>query len=547
MTGLVIGAFEHELEILEVYWLAGFYHQTDLGWQIRVVMRGMLSGKFLVRSLPIGMYPMLTLGAHFEDGQLLPFHSRGVTGTATIPNVAEGEEVGSDRLPVGLYSFGSHRGGVQHLLKYATEQGVIFIPTAELMRFLFACNKTMANALMVPGSLMTLHQQQAFESGKPLHLSFSGDMPLRLLSQSFVQEFAWLAYDKSARTSWESVYAETVGKSHVSFVPPDIPNSTWTFRGIEHNGTWLVLELQHLSGRSVPCGKLSFSHPSLVHRPRQVKPGKVRKRSGTGDRNDLSRYRACADDTGSRTDRDQVETPIPSRSADFINPVNATKVWKTEKPTTKPSRKSGEVSTQGRPWCDTAVSVGPQAPLSRVQPIEFEFLEAVGWEELGRLEPMARVIRLMAELRPNVQLAMTLCKLPPGRAFSTAERRSRVCLIAILTEVDQPELVIVDIDRSGERAISTLVITADPTLRSSTLEGLIRQVLTDAVLNGGHWGHDLEVRLSSLATVFRLPRILNRNHTKYSQTYLAQVARRLQFRIVKSLTLCGSAGSCTGS
>lgn len=535
MTGLVIGAFEHELEILEVYWLAGFYHQTDLGWQIRVVMRGMLSGKFWVRSLPIGMYPMLTLGAHFEDGQLLQFHSRGVTGTATIPNVAEGEEVGSDRLPAGLYSFGSHRGGVQHLLKYATEQGAIFIPTAELVRFLFACNKTMANALMVPGSLMTLHQQQAFEFGKPLHLSFSGDMPLRLLSQSFVQEFAWLAYDKSARTSWESVYAETVGKSYVSFVPPDIPNSTWTFRGIEHNGTWLVLELQHLSGRSVPCGKLSFSHPSLVYRPKLVESEKGSGQPGPRSENGSSHYRTEAEDTGSRTDRGQAGVPIPSRRADFINPVAATRIWKTEKPTTKPGRKSGGRASQGRLRRVTTVSVAQQMPISQVLPIEFEFLEAVGWEELGRLEPMACVIRLMAALRPNIELAMTLCKLPPGRAFSTAERRSRVSLVAIFSSACRPELVVIDIDRTGDRAISTLALRESQPLNRAALEALINQVLMDAVCNGGHWGNDLEERLSSLATVYRLPRLLKRNLSSYSKPYLEQVAKRLLYRIEKSL------------
>jgi hypothetical protein len=535
MTQLTIGAFEHALEALEIYWLIGFEHDPEFGWQIRVVLRGAQTGMFFVRSMPIGMYPTLILGANFEAGELLQYHSRGATGVATISNVADGEEIGSDQLPAGLYSFGHYRGGVQHLLRYVTEQGVIYIPTAELVRFLFAHNKTMANALMLPGSLLTLHQQQMFVLGEPLHLRFSGDMPLRLLSQQFVQEFAWLAYDKSARASWESVYAQTVGKPYISFTPPDIPNSTWTFRGIELDGTWLILELQHLTGRSVPCEKLSFSHPSLVYRPRLVDSEKGDKKPGSRADNDPSRYRTGTEDSGSRTDRDQAETPIPSRSANFVNPVTATRIWKTEKPTTKPGRKSGRQPTQGRPRRVTTVSAGPQTPLSRVQPIEFEFLEAVGWEELGRLEPMARVIRLMAALRPNIQLAMTLCKLPPGRAFSTAERRSRVCLIAILTEVDQPELVLIDIDRGGDRAISTLVIREDQAMSRVALEGLINQVLTDVVCNGGHWGNDLEERLSARAAAFRFPRIIKRNLENYSKSYIEHVARRMIFRFEKIL------------
>jgi hypothetical protein len=531
---LTIGAFEQELEGLELYWLIGFEHDPEFGWQVRVVLRGLQSAQFWVRSMPIGMYPMLILGAHFEDGQLLQFHSRGVTGTATIANVADGEEVRSDQLPAGLYSFEPYRGGVQHLLKYVTEQGVIYIPTAELVRFLFAHNKTMANALMLPGCLMTLHQQQWIEPNEPLHLSFSSDMPVRLLNQRFVQEFAWLAYDRTARPSWESVYAQTVGKPYVSLAPPDIPNSTWTFRGIELDGAWLVLELQHLTGRSVPCEQLSFSHPSLVSRPRSVKSDKGAKKPGPRVDNDSSRYRTETEDTGSRTNRDQAETPIPSRSADFINPVTVTKIWKTEKPTTKPDRKSGTRLTNSRPRRDTSVSVGPQTPLSRVQPIEFEFLEAVSWQELGRLEPMARVIRLMAALRPNVQLAMTLCKLPPGRAFSIADRGSRVCLIAILTEVNRPHHVIIDIDRGGDRAISTLAIREAPVMSQAALEELIKQVLTDAVCNGGHWGNDLEERLATVASVYRLPRILKRNLANYSRSYLGLVARRILFRIESS-------------
>lgn len=541
MQRLIVETFEREPEPLEVYWLAGLLRHPEEGWQVRVVMRGTVSESFRMHVLPIGLLPILTLGSRFEKGQLLQYQSAGVMGFATVPDVAKAEELGSDALPAGLYPFGESKGGVQRLLRYQTDIGTLLVPTIELIRFLFVHNKTLAHALMQPGSLMTLHRQQNFQQGAPLLLHFSSDMPVRLLNHAFVQEFAWLAYDQSARKSWESVYGFTIGKPYVSFMPPHITDSSWTFRGVQQGETWLVLELTHVSGRQLPCKSLSFSHPAMVHRPAKSKLVEPTKSNGSEAVKEPGRHKVV-EGGGSRTRQGQSVLPISHKGGSFSNPIQIEKIWSSVKPTT--SRKGRKLS--GEQSCDTepTVKLGSldiQALNAKVLPIEFQLLESVAWDQLGTLEVMVKTVQLMAIMLPDVQISMSLAKLPSGRAFSMAERRPRICLVALFEAEGKSPVVLLDIDRAGNHALSTMVLKIYQSVDWFKLEMLIKNILDMLVSNGGHWNAQLGSDFSEVCQFKRFPRVLPKRNEAVSGNYLRlwaiRLCRRLGYSVSKSIIL----------
>lgn len=533
MQRLIVETFEREPEPLEVYWLAGLLRHPEEGWQVRTVVRGTDSGSFRMHVLPIGLLPILTLGSRFEKGQLLQYQSAGVTGFATVPDVAKAEELGSDALPAGLYPFGESKGGVQRLLRYQTDIGTLLVPTIELIRFLFVHNKTLAHALMQPGSLMTLHRQQNFQQGAPLLLHFSSDMPVRLLSHAFVQEFAWLAYDQSARKSWESVYGFTIGKPYVSFMPPHITDSSWTFRGVQQGETWLVLELMHVSGRQLPCQSLSFSHPAMVHRPAVLKTKETIGREGLSPGKRCRQYKVIDGNRGTRTNQNQPILPMSQKGSGFANRVWVEKIWSSAKPTTSgrgatTERGASSLSGQIVEHC----SFGQQANNAKILPIDLQFLESVSWPQLGTLGAMAKTVQFMASMLPDVQVSMHFCKLPSGRAFSMTERHPRTCLIALFNRMTCPPIVLLDIDRSDGHALSTLVIKPHQMVSVLDLEETIKKVLDAVVRNGGHWCEELERKLSEQCYIKRLRRVLPKRKEEVSDAYLRVWAVRLCNRLV---------------
>jgi len=142
-------------ELLDLYWLAGV-KERDSQWSVRAVFRGISSSNFHVEYLPIGLLPLLSIGRIFERGNLITLNSRGMTGTATIPDLSQFENISSAEIPENLYSFDGNASGVQRLFRYRTAEGDILIPAIELIRHLFLHNRLLANAMMRPGSVNLL-------------------------------------------------------------------------------------------------------------------------------------------------------------------------------------------------------------------------------------------------------------------------------------------------------------------------------------------------------------------------------------------------------
>ncbi len=263
MQDTLISEFNIGSEIQELYWIVGTVVNEESSCFLRPVLRGVETGNFHVCRQPIGMLPILTLGQYYHGGRLLRVSQRGEPITCVIPDIADYEEITSAEIPELLYSFDNRRTGTQRLFKYKTAELEVLIPTTELIRYLFVHNRTLANAMMRNSGLMTLFRAVRPDFYEELHIDFTEDMPRKAISDKFAEEFSWLAVDKEARKSWDSIFTLSHGQNYLSFTPPSIKDSKCEFRVVKRGNQMLVLEIMLMSGKVQPCKKLIYTHPSM--------------------------------------------------------------------------------------------------------------------------------------------------------------------------------------------------------------------------------------------------------------------------------------------
>lgn len=521
-------------EHVELYWLAGLCEEEN-AWFVRAVMRGVESNRYSMVPFPIGLSPLLSLGHVFAEGKMQTLPARGIFGNATITDVSEYEEITSADISSGLYSFGGKGGGIQRLLRYHTPQGEILIPTIELIRYLFLHNRTLANAVIRPGALNLLFHPEVPGYRREFTLRFTSQLPKSCLSRQFAQEFAWIALDPDARRAWDSVRLQSHGKQYVTFTPPPLRMSEWRFRGVQLGNQWLVLELLHLTGKRHPCDELHYGHPSMKVVTRSVDGSGLKlDPDSDGDDGNTSREHIIYDyelDDGrdGATSGGQKTTDIYSRLSGFDRSITVEKFV---------IRLDGEVGRQRKESAPTTgprteirktvkVSSGERSLNGKLPPLEFKLLTPVTWDCIGDLEALAGTVRHMAHKLPWIRFAMSLCQLKAGRAFSMANRKPRVGLVVTITRPDAPPIVLLDVERTGDVALSLVALHFHGRSSFNVVESSVKRALDGLVDGSGHWDHEIEVELFDVCICERLPKMLTPRKTANAKGQTALWAMKL--------------------
>ncbi len=534
---------EHPHE-LEIFWLTGFLETAESDWTVLTAVRDMRSDIVKPWPLPIGMLPRLAPGRVYVQGIQSRIPHRGQSMVLRIDDVGAAEEVTTEAIPPDVFSFRDFPYGVQHVLRYRQGNQVVLVPTIEMVRYLFLHNKTMANALMRPSAINTLCCAEEPGFHPNLHLRFTSDMPRNCLSDAFISEFAWTAVHPDGRHSWDSVRERTLGQRYVSLQPPPLVDSTWSVRALESQGTVLVLEISAMTGKRYPCDRLSYSHPSI----REAKPFRP---AGFRTRQDCEDDQATADEptddhersidttaAGSRTNVHQAALHAPAKLGTFDREITIKRV-------VLPARSSSTMDQdrsarrQFRTRRDrldprrvqTGASVGEQDASSSVAPIEFRLLDPAGPEDVTALEPMITVVGLMAKDLPAVRVASSVCLLKEGRAFSMVGRNRRPCLIAVFTPPLGIPVVLVSVDLSGERALSSLALRFSQPCEFLVIEKHINDLLEGLVDRGGHWKLGALEKCSELSSAKRFRRVLRCRDRLKDVTYLKAWATKLSMRL----------------
>jgi hypothetical protein len=279
-------------------------------------------------------------------------------------------------------------------------------------------------------------------------------MPLSSLTKPFVAEFAWTAIHPVARWSWDIVSTLSNDQPYISFHPPPLPDSQWTARWVSEGNTALVSEIIHITGKSHPCNILHYSHPSL-RRAISLRPeDMVRKNSSQNDETQrttvIREYMIYERSAGSRINVHQSAIPVSSKIAGFDRTVQVTKVIENTTPlagrNSRDTLGNKTASRRGKPDRDTVMRLRVRVPASvsddnidaSLPPIEFRLLEKADPCFIGELGPLIQVMREIRDQFPNVAIAVSMCVLKEGRAFSRGDGHRRPCLIAVIRPPDHP-------------------------------------------------------------------------------------------------------------
>lgn len=497
-------------------------------------------------SLPIGMLPVLTLGRFFDHGHMLDMTMRGTIESILIEDMAQYSEITSADLPSSLYSFGNQSTGRQKLLRYEANGLEVFVPTMELIRYLYLHNKTLANALMRPDGLMTLFNPQFPGFQKELRIEFTAEMPRSSLTNDFVQEFAWIAMDQGARRSWDSVRKMSLGQTYLTFVPPGLKNSVWQYRGIKHENQLLILEIMKLSGRSQPCDRIVFGHPSMkqISKVENEKTLPISPESEVNKQlaDSTARYEyifELEDDGGGTTQQQKQKVlSVALKISNFERRIPIERLLAQERLLTAEQRDSKvfkepvqKDKTFNKKLIKTLkVSAGDVALGAALNPIEFGLLFPGSPEDVGDLEVMEDVVKQLSLIVPNRQFSMAVCKLKSGKVFSTTNRHARLALIVTIYSNDAPPIYILDVDHTGDIALSLLAVSFKAKQTFEKLEPHVKEILDGLVDNSGHWDINVEDRLASVCSFERFPKLISpRTVGDHGRT--AVLANRLAHRL----------------
>lgn len=312
--------WEEEAEDLELHWLGGFRNDVTLGWHVRVISRRLRSKTLRDDWVPIGLLPLLTPGHVVSGGEVLSTVVTGVPLEFDIPDLSKGIEEDAANVPPPLYYFDRHWGWKQRVLRYHVGDEVCLIPTIELVRHLFLLNKRLAWAIMDPFGLGNLAVPTMPGIYTGLHIDFTESMPLKCLGKLEAQEFAWLAIHPDGRRCWDSVRCRSLHRPYVSLEPPPI-NTHIDFRGVKLGKHTLVLEIEKLFGRSLPCDRLTYSHPAdrhIVHDGTADDAGRPHKRTTKTDVSAIGEGTPDIDPRlGSRRNQHQKALPLVERFSTF--------------------------------------------------------------------------------------------------------------------------------------------------------------------------------------------------------------------------------------
>ncbi|MEW5993084.1 MAG: hypothetical protein AB1744_01645 [Candidatus Zixiibacteriota bacterium] len=541
---LTIKQWASEPEDLEILWLAGLYRTAKLGWQVRVWTKGRSTGAVVQKDLPIGLLPILAPGKVVSGGRIATLPATGVPMSASIPNLAEGEELDAyDCIKPQLYWFGGHRGWKQRVLKFKVGRQTLLIPTMELVRFLFLHNKALARAIMQPAGLLNLALPVEPGFHKDLQIDFTWGIPRRALSRNEVKEFAWLAVDPAGRRAWDSVRDRSRNQRFVSFEPPPL-KTRLEFRGVEWSSHRLVLEIKSMSGRTLPCETLRYSHPAeravrvdgrlpgtrqvVVRRSRQDGPGRSQ-----GDEVDPTAQ--------SRRDKRQRALPVIEKISAFENDVPVQKVKEPKviigKPIPIPGPDAADAGRSPRVRQPLVrrprevVSVGPEGLKGGLPPIEFQLLKTAGWECAGETDWLASVIKRIAAENPDLSVSMSLCYLGGERSISRTSRDQRACLVAMFRSADLPPVVLLDVDHAGITALAGMMLRYLIERPQIEIEEHIQKLLDTLVARSGKWDKGTEASLPDYVRTRRLPRVLRRQGKRSTAEMINQWTDRLVARV----------------
>lgn len=490
MTSIILKPWPFEDRIVKLHWFGNVRLNSEKNWRIKVAYED--QNKVVLLDYPIGLLPLLRIGRYYQEGKPLISQKEGIIDNIEVDSLKKGkvEKALDICKKFNYYLYGKAELINQKMWSFESKGFTYHIPQVELIRALYVKNKLLANAMLRPNGLeYMLFKQYIFKYNA--RLDFSNEVPKSLMSNDFVQHFAWIYTNKDIKNSFESiqtnVYISALSSSFsygqsLEFIVPNLLNSQWTYRGINYGTEILILELMGFSGAELHLKKIRYSHPSIKKRIYTNKPKKKLASSKKTDRN----Y---------EIDINSKNTPKENTNQSIVE-QEATQIMFNENPIIKSIAKYKQTINQNDEYIHRngpggviTVTAGIDESIigGNIQPIDFKTFEIIKDINGYGLDDFIEMIRKLKRMHPTLTISMSLVNIPSGRKFSLLpDGRIRTCLIAKINRLGTMPKYILEVAKPDNISLSTLILSSKNN-KIEEDEITINLILKLLVLNGGHW------------------------------------------------------------
>ncbi|WP_146748499.1 hypothetical protein [Thiomonas sp. X19] len=112
-----------------------------------------------------------------------------------------------------------------------------------------------------------------------------------------------------------------------------------------------------------------------------------------------------------------------------------------------------------------------------------------------------------------------------------ANRKPRVGLVVTIMPPGYPPIVLLDVERTGDVALSLIALRFHRRATFDVVEASVKRSLDGLVDASGHWDHEVEQELSNVCVCERMPKMLTPRNEADAEGQTALWAMKLLLRL----------------
>ncbi|MFS3930874.1 Tn7-like element transposition protein TnsE [Priestia flexa] len=489
--------FDKDKEVL-LKWI-GNVEIKDKQWKIRAAFE--VDNQIEILDFPIAALILLRIGAFYKDGQLMDANTTGIFYDVNIPQLNQYKILSSlDACKeFGYYLHKMPELMFQYVFEFTVEGNTYYLPQFEFIRAVFAVNKNVINAMMLPNGLEFL-VKKSYSNNYKAYLELADEIPnVVVKDDNFLRYFAWLYFSPDIKASFESIYTLLkIKESDKAYLKlevqlSNIADTNIQFRGMQNGNKFLILQWLGADLEGTTFSDIEVKHKAFKKKIAAPGDRKYRKSFKQDEFENI-----LNDDINERSKQDanqQVED-ITGTQFGFENLANIHKVFGDEQEVNK-----GDIyiSNQGQgggiqKHQQQVVGLDESVYGGTIQPIEFKTLEVTADIKGQGLEKFIKMIQAFQAEYKQYSISLNFVYLPIGRKFSyIADNKRRIAAIArINNNRTSISTYILEVATPDNRSLSTLVIK---NLMEGREEYILKEILYTLVYSSGSWNRE---RLSEI-------------------------------------------------
>ncbi|MFJ6209198.1 Tn7-like element transposition protein TnsE [Lysinibacillus sp. NPDC092081] len=471
--------------------------------------------------MPIGVLPILKIGVPYQDGMPLLTQKVGTLFEVRVSNFKNGKS--SKAIDVCRnFNYFLHKKPelmMQNMWSFKSDEIIYHIPQTEIIRALFAVNKTMSNALFRPNGLDFLVNRISMNEDLLATIDFADEVPNSIVTDDFARYFGWIFLHPEMKKSYSSVQSNLYGEMTVSsklkgiqpeVVIPKMLDFRLTARGIKQNNEVLILEWIGSDIANPPFRELELRHKSIKKRIYSSDKRKMRisnkDKDGEYELNENNGER-------SREDTNQLVIETDSTQLAFRHLPIVNRISNHEQ---KVNHGDDYISNIGQGGGTQRRTVALDEALfgGNIKPIEFKNIEVADTFMNYGLEKFLKMLNYLSEEREILAVSVNFAYLPLGRKFSyLSDGRRRICAIAKVKSKNRI-LFILEIAVPDNKSISTMIVSSSGNMKSD--EKTINDLLTRLILWGGSWSGEY---------LMKMPHFRIRHSNEIARHWMARIIK----------------------